>query len=44
MDVNVTPFEQFDLSDLVFRALEWRVSLAQSAAERLARSICCLTF
>lgn len=44
MDLNVTPFEQFDLSDLVFSALVWQVALAQSAAVRLVQSICRLTF
>lgn len=34
------PFQQFDPSDLVFRALECRVALAQSGAARLAQSIC----
>lgn len=38
--VDMTPFEQFDLSDLVFSALEWRAALAQSGAARLAQSIC----
>lgn len=42
--VDLTPFEQFDLSDLVFSALEWRVALAQSGAARLAQSICRPTF
>lgn len=42
--VDMTPFEQFDLSDPVFSALEWRVALAQSGAVRLAQSICCPTF
>lgn len=42
--VDMTPFEQFDLSDLVFSALEWRVALAQSGAARLAQSICRPTF
>ena len=44
VDGNVTPFEPFDLSDLVFNALEWRAALAQSAAAWLAPSICHLTF
>lgn len=38
--MNITPSEQFDLSDLVFSALEWPVALVQSAAARLAGSIC----
>ena len=32
VDANVTPSEQFDLSDPAFSALVWRTASAQSAA------------